>query len=166
MRSPDALTSATALAHLVKANESYRDARERRRQAIIDAVAADLPLREVAEAAGCSHESVRRIVAADGAVVIELGDAAFPLTKETVELLIYKLAGYGAGRFPQDVKLLDAGEAWLPAAAGLAATLQAALSEATVVQLEAQQAFALHQVLRLTHLTIPSTLASLAEALR
>jgi hypothetical protein len=161
----DTVGSATALARLVNANHDFRDAQELRRQAIIDAVQVGIPLREVADAAGCSHESVRRIVAADGVVVVELRRQGFPLTKEQVELLIYKLAGYGAGRFPRDVELLAAGDGWLPAAAKLAAALQSALSEESVVKLDPKQAFALHQVLRLTRMTIPSSLASLAEAL-
>jgi hypothetical protein len=161
----DALSAATSLNRLVNANHDYRDAQELRRQAIIDAVQAGIPLREIADAAGCSHESVRRIVAADGVVIVEFRRRSYPLTREQVELLIYKLVGYGAGRFPRDVELLAAGDRWLPAAAQLAEVLQAALSEEGVVKLDAKQAFALHQVLRLTRMTIPSSLASLADAL-
>jgi hypothetical protein len=164
--SSDAVSSATVLARLVQADQAFRDAQELRRQAIIEAVEEGVPLREVANAAGCSHESVRRIVAADGVVMVEFRRQSYPLTKEQVELLIYKLAGYGAGRFPRDVELLDAGDRWLPTAAQLAMALQVALGEEGVIKLDAKQAFALHQVLRLTRMTIPSSLASLAEALR
>jgi hypothetical protein len=42
------------------------EAQEERRQAILEAVRGGVSLRDVSGAAGCSHESVRRIVAADG----------------------------------------------------------------------------------------------------
>ena len=163
----DPIRSAPILARLVHADRTFRDAQEQRRQAIIDAVGAEIPLRDVAEAAGCSHESIRRMVAADGIVTIEFRRKAYPLTKDQVELLIYKLAGNAAGRFPRDVALLGAGDAWLPSAGKLAARLQAALSdeEGTPVTLDGKEAFALHQVLRLTQLTIPSTLARLRDAI-
>jgi hypothetical protein len=124
-------------------------------------------LRQVAEAAGCSHESVRRIVAADGVVVLDFAGSTYPLTRDQVELLVYKLAGYAAGAFPRDVDLLGAGNEWLAPAGKLANALQSALSDenGSPVTLDQKQAFALHQVLRLTHLTIPSTLARLFEVL-
>lgn len=155
------------LAGVGNADRVFRDAQERRRQQIVDAVRAGIPLREVASAAGCSHESVRRIVAADGALALEFRGAAYPLTKDQIELLIYKLAGYAAGRFPRDVELLGAGDGWLEAAGGLADVLQAALVDelSEVVRLDPGTAFALHQVLRLTHLTVPSVMSQLAEAL-
>jgi hypothetical protein len=86
---------------------------------------------------------------------------------QQVELLIYKLAGYAAGTFPQDVALLGAGDAWLLPSGKLAAALQAALSDekGMPVTIDSKEAFALHQVLRLTHLTILSTLARLRNAL-
>lgn len=163
----DPVHSATTLARLVNADRAFRDAQEHRRQAILDAVRAEIPLRDVAEAANCSHESIRRIVAADGVVTIEFRRKTYPLTRDQVELLIYKLAGYAAGRFPRDVELLGAGDAWPLPAGKLATALQAALSDedGAAVKLDGNQAFALHQVLRLTHLTIPSTLARLADAL-
>jgi hypothetical protein len=163
----DPLHSATTLARLVNADRAFRDAQEQRRQAIIEAVRAEIPLRDVAEAAGCSHESVRRIVAADGVITIEFQRTTYPLTKDNIELLIYKLAGYAAGRFPQDVELLGAGNAWLRPAGKLAAALQSALADedGAPVTVGGKEAFALQQVLRLTYLTIPSTLARLRDAL-
>ena len=163
----DTLQTANALARLVNADRAFRDAQEHRRQAIIDAVRAEIPLREVAEAAGCSHESIRRIVAADGVVTIDFHGTTYPLTKDSVELLIYKLVGYAAGKIPRDVQLLGAGDAWLPTAGKLAAALQSALSDedGAPVKLDINQAVALHHVLRLTYLTNPSALARLAEAL-
>ncbi len=163
----DQIQAATALARLAAAETKFRDAQELRRMAIIEAVRAEVPLRQVAAAAGCSHESVRRIVAADGVVTVEFAGHGYPLTRDQVELLVYKLAGYAVGAFPRDVDLLGAGSGWLAAAGTLARALQAALSdeEGDPVRLDQEQAFALHQVLRLTHLTIPSALAQLYASL-
>jgi hypothetical protein len=163
----DPIEAAIALARVVSAQRSFREAQEDRRQAIVAAVRAEVPLREVASAADCSHESVRRIVAADGVVTIELHATSYPLTRQTIEMLVYKLAGHGAGAFPRDVELLGAGTAWLPVAGKLASQLQAAMSdeEGVPIRLSGQQAFALHQVLRLTQMTIPSPLYDLFEAL-
>ena len=167
LMSADPIAAATALAGVVAAQAKFSDAQEARRVAIVAAVRADVPLREVAGAAGCSHESVRRIVAADGIVTLQLRTETYPLTRQTVDLLIYKLAGYAAGAFPRDVELLRAGTDWLPAAGQLAAALRAAISDAegSPVSLDGPRAFALHQILRLTQMTIPSTLSDLYEAL-
>lgn len=164
----DPLESATALAQLVSAQAHFRDAQSERRDALVRAVRAGAPLRAVAEAAECSHESVRRIVAADGTVIVELGSNEYRLSRQTVELLIYKLAGYGAGAFPRDVQLLGAGSEWLPAAAEMAVQLHAAITDVRTepIRLHDTWTFALHQVLRLTHMTIPSPLAQLADDLR
>jgi len=99
----DPIAAAHAVARLQSAQSSFREAQEARRQAILEAVRAEVPLREVAAAADCSHESVRRIVAADGAVTVELGEETFTLTGKQVEMLIYKLAGMAQGAFPKDL---------------------------------------------------------------
>lgn len=160
----DPVEAATALSRVVTAQTHFRDAQARRRDAVVRAVRAGAPLRAVAEAAECSHESVRRIVAADGMVTIEVGGNEYPLNQQTVDLLVYKLAGYGAGAFPRDVQLLGAGSDWLPAAAGLAVALQSAEADGSV-RLDEVTAHALHQVLRLTQMTIPSSLSRLADDL-
>jgi hypothetical protein len=121
----DPSTAATALAQVVQVQAEYGRVREERREAILEAVHAAVPLREVATAAQCSHESVRRMVAADGAATIRLGGTEYSLTRQTVELLIYKLSGYAAGAFPRDVELLGVGSGWLPDAGLLAAALRA-----------------------------------------
>lgn len=159
--------TADALARLVTAQTHLRDAQAQRRDAVVSAVRAGAPLRAVAEAADCSHESVRRIVAADGMVTLEIAGSEYPLSQQTVDLLIYKLAGYGAGAFPSDVQLLGAGSSWLPAAARLARALQSAMAKEAYasVRLDDVMAYALHQVLRLTQMTIPSTLSRLADDL-
>jgi hypothetical protein len=163
----DPLEAAAALARLVDAQAHFRDAQVQRRDAVVSAVRVGAPLRAVAEAADCSHESVRRIVAADGMVTIELGRNEYPLSQQTVDLLVYKLAGYAAGAFPRDVQLLDAGSDWLPAAGKLAVALQSAMAQEddAPVRLDALRARALHQVLRLTQMTIPSALSQLADDL-
>ena len=110
---------------------------------------------------------IRRIVAADGAVTVEFGDQTYVLPGQTVELLIYKLAGNADGRFAADLDVLRAGTAWLPAAGTLADELHAAMADETggALRLDGNRAFALHQVLRLTQMTRPTALSSLAEAL-
>jgi hypothetical protein len=164
----DPLTAAQTLSRLQIAESRFLEAQEERRQAILESVRADIPLREVAEIAHCSHETIRRIVAADGAVTLELGGHTFPLPGQTVELLIYKLAGNASGAFACDLELLGAGSDWLAAAGVLAGELHAAMvdEDGTPVGLDDARAFALHQVLRLTEMRRPSTLSSLAERLR
>lgn len=159
--------AANAIAKLEKIQARFRDVQEERRLAILEAVANDVPLREVARAANCSHESVRRVVAANGAVSIELGANSYPLTQQQVELLIYKLAGYTRGAFPKDVELLGAGAAWLPAAGRLAEQLETGISDedGRVIALNDATAFALYQVLRLTYTGRPTTLSRLYDSL-
>jgi hypothetical protein len=155
------------LSRLQAVHATFRDVQEQRRLAIIDAVRAEIPLRQVAATADCSHESVRRIVAANGAVTLELGAGSYPLTRQQVELMIYKLAGASRGAFPRDVELLGAGDGWLPAAAELAGALQAAIpdEEGAPIVLNQERAFALYQILRLTETGRPTTLSRLYDVL-
>lgn len=127
-----------------------------------------MPLREVAQLARCSHETIRRIVAADGAVAITLDGQEYLLPGKTIDLLIYKLAGNARGSFPNDVQLLNAGGGWLASAGALADELHAAMGDddGKAVELDEARAFALWQVLRATEMMRPSTLHSLAERLR
>src|SRR3954451_21300686 len=112
----DPIRAADALSRLQMAETRFLEAQDARRQAILESVRADVPLREVARVAHCSHETVRRIVAANGAVTLQFGDHDYPLPGQTVELLIYKLAGNARGTFPRDLERIDAGTAWLTAA--------------------------------------------------
>ena len=167
------MQAAQAMARLRVAEEHFLEAQEERRQAILASVRADVPLREVAQLARCSHETVRRIVAADGAVAIaldgqELDGQEYLLPRKTIDLLIYKLAGIARGSFPNDVQLLNAGGGWLAAAGTLADELHAAIADedGKPVKLDETGAFALWQVLRATEMMRPSTLHSLAEGLR
>jgi hypothetical protein len=165
---PDPAQAAAALGRVVSAQVRFREAREQRRVAMIDAVRAEVSLREIAAAADCSHESVRRIAADDGIVTIDFDGHTYPLTRQTVEMLVYKLAGHAAGAFPRDVELLQAGTRWLHPAGELASSLQAAMADETggMVELMPTWAFALYQVLRITQMTIPSPLSNLYNALR
>ena len=162
------IEAAGALSRLQLAQARFLEAQEERRQAILESVRTDVPLREVAQVAKCSHETIRRIVAADGAVTLEFGGHAYPLPGQTIDLLVYKLAGNARGTFARDLERLDAGSAWLVAAGLLADELHAAMSDedGNPVVLDEPRAFALHQVLRMTEITRPSILSSLAEALR
>lgn len=141
------------LAVLANAQREFVDAQEQRRRAIIEAVQGGVPLREVSRAAQCSHESVRRIVAADGAVLLELDGKTYSLTEKEVEVLIYKLDGMAKGAFPGDLQLLAAGSDWLPAAGELAAEFQRAQAdeEGDRVVIDQARGFALFQILRLTY---------------
>jgi hypothetical protein len=128
--------AATALARLQNMRARFRDAQAQlaavkteRDQAILDAVNAGAPLREVAEVAEISHETVRRIVAADGQVTLELNGETFRLTARQVEVQIYKLSGLAQGAFPGEIQRLGVGTDWFPDAAKLAHQLQAAMAD-------------------------------------
>lgn len=161
------IAAARALARLQNAEARFLEVQGERRQAILESVRADIPLREVAHVAHCSHETIRRIVAADGSVTLELDGRAYPLPGQTVEVVLYKLAGHARGAFRRDLELHDAGVAWLSATGVLADELHAAASDedGKPVRLDDARAFALHQVLRFTETTRPSALASLADCL-
>lgn len=163
----DPLVAAQALSRLNEVESRFLQVQEERRRAIVEAARADIPLRDVASAARCSHETVRRIVAADGEVTVEFAGRSYLLGGQTVELLIYKLAGHANGTFAADPALLDAGDGWLPAAGALANELHASMAdeEGAPLILDDARAFALHQVLRHTGKGNPSVLSDLAEAL-
>jgi hypothetical protein len=162
------MKAAQAMGRLRAAEEHFVEAQEERRQAILDAVRADVPLRDVAELARCSHETIRRIVAAHGAVAIALDGQEYVLPGQTIDLLIYKLAGNARGSFPKDVQLLKAGDRWLAAAGVLADELHAAMADddGNPIEVDEPRAFALWQVLRATEMMRPSTLHDVAERLR
>jgi hypothetical protein len=161
------MRAAEALSRLQVAQTCLVEAQEERRRAILETVRADVPLREVAREARCSHETIRRIVAAGGAITLEFRARGYPMPGQTVELLIYKLAGNARGTFARDVGELEAGTNWLAAAGLLAEELHAAASseDGKSVRLDEPRAFALHQVLRFTASTRPSTLARLSDVL-
>lgn len=155
------------LAQLANAQREFVDAEERRRRAIIEAVEGGIGLREVSSAAHCSHEKVRRMVAADGAVTLELDGHDYRLTQKEVEVLIYKLDGTAKGAFPGDLQLLAAGSEWLPAAGELAVDFQRAQAdeEGEPVVIDQARGFALFQILRLTYFGGESVFSAIFQAL-
>lgn len=152
---------------LERAHRAYRDARGERREAMRAAVRLGAPLRDVARAADCSHEAVRRLAASEGSVLVLLSSQEYPLTEEQADMLIYKLAGSARGSFPKDIELLGAGTDWLPAAAELAHALNEAKEEdeAEPIVLDESSAFAMYQILRLTYTGRPTVLSRLYDAL-
>jgi len=159
---------ADAIVALEAAQRSFREATAVRRVAMREAVQAGVPLRDVARAAECSHESVRRIAVSDGAATLLVGAERYDLTEEQVDMLVYKLAGSAKGAFPKDIELLGAGTRWLGTAGELAQTMQVAKADddADPVVLDQDRAFALYQILRLTYTGRPTVLSRLYDALR
>lgn len=152
---------------LANAQRELVDAEERRRRAIIGAVQGGVGLREVSKAAQCSHEKVRRIVAADGVVTVTLNADDYSLTEKQVEVLIYKLDGMAKGAFPGDLQLLAAGSDWLPSAGELAADFQRARAdeEGEPVIIDQARGFALFQILRLTYFGGESVFSEIFQVL-
>lgn len=164
---PDPIEAADAIVALEGAQRTFREARAARREAMRAAVRAGAPLRDVARAADCSHEAVRRLATVDGSALLLLGSQEYPLTDEQVEMLIYKLAGSARGAFPKDIELLGAGTDWLLPAGELASALHEAHAddEADPLVLNDGWAFALYQVLRLTYTGRPTVLSRLYDDL-
>jgi hypothetical protein len=158
---------ARLLSVVAAAQEKWADAQEHRRQAIVEAVKGGVSLRDVSSTAQCSYESVRRFVAADGVVALELDGTSYPLTAQEAEVLIYKLDGMAKGAFPQDLRMLAAGADWLPAAGQLASDLGVARSddEGKPVVIDEAKGFALFQILRLTYFGGLSVFAQIFEVL-
>lgn len=157
-----------AIVVLEAAQRSFREATAARREAMRSAVQAGVPLRDVARAAECSHESVRRIAVSQGAATLLLGTERYDLTEEQVDVLVYKLAGSAKGAFPKDIELLGAGTQWLTSAGELAHEMQAAKlgGNADPIVLNQDRAFALFQILRLTYTGRPTVLSRLYDVLR
>jgi hypothetical protein len=152
---------------LHEAQATFESASAARHEAMMDCVRAGISLREIAEAAHCSHESVRRTAALNGGATLVLGAEEFTLTEHQVEMLIYKLGGSAKGAFPKDIELLDAGTEWLTGAGELADTLhrtQAGQDSGPIV-LGDRFAFALYQILRLTYTGRPTVLSHLYDVL-
>lgn len=89
--------AAVALGRLRERQGQFVAARQERQAAILDCVRSSVPLRDVARVAECSHETVRRVVAADRSAILAWEAATFALSGPTVGLLVYKLAGYAQG---------------------------------------------------------------------
>jgi hypothetical protein len=123
-------------------------------------------MRRVAELAGCSRDEVRRITKSI-AITYVLEDIEYELTQDVTRVLAYKAAGYARNAFPGDVERLGAGTAWLDGARELDRDLQR-VQQGLVnepVSLSNDAAFALFQILRLTHMGRPSRLTDLWDVL-
>ena len=162
------MLAASALARLQVAEAKSVEAREERRLAILDAVRADNSLQQVADIAHCSRETVRRIVAADGQVTIELDGHEYRLSGKTIGFVLFRLQGFGAGAFAPNPALHGTDNAWLAVAGCLAGEIDAARSNGSgeLVRLSEEKAFALYQSLLQSQKENPSVLLDLTEALR
>jgi hypothetical protein len=151
---------------LTDAQRTYEQAIERRTDAIIEAVLRDVPVRRVAELAKCSRDEVRRITKSR-AVTYVLDDVAYELTQDVTRVLAYKTDGYARNAIPGDVERLGVGDAWLAGARELDDDLQRVRKGLVdeSVTLTQDTAFALYQILRLTHAGRPSRLTDLWDAL-
>lgn len=78
---------------------------------------------------------------------------AYPLQRQQVALLIYKLSALASGALPREIDYLGAGEGWLADASRLADSLYLALhdSSGVTIELQSAEAFALYQTLRVTY---------------
>lgn len=154
----------------VKASQAALDAAsEGRDQSVITAIRAGSKLREIAEAAGISHEAVRRI-ARVLSFSFRVGGTVYEVTDHQADVFIYKLVGFNVGKFPNDLELLNAGTDWLPAAGELARVIQRVRSggaEGPIALDDKHEAwgFALYQILRLSYMERPSDVSHLFDAL-
>ena len=162
----DPIQAANALARLQIAEAKFTEAQEERRLAILKAVRADNPLREVADIARCSRETIRRIVASDGQVTIEF-DREYRLGGQSINFVLFRLQGFGQRAFGPNPVIHGTDNTWLAAADHLAGRIEAARAQESgePVRLTEQTAFALHQSLLQSQKTNPSVLLDLTEAL-
>lgn len=151
---------------LVEAQQAYEQAVQLRTEAIVEAVLRDVPMRRVAELASCSRDEVRRITKSI-AITYLLDGTEYELTQDATRVLAYKAEGNARNAFPGDVERLGAGDAWLAGARDLdrdLARVRKGLVDGPVT-LTPDTAFALYQILRLTHMGRPSRLTDLWDAL-
>jgi hypothetical protein len=163
----DPIQAANALARLQVAEAKSAEAQEERRFAILEAVRAGNPLRDIAGIAHCSRETIRRFVAADGQVTIEF-DREYNVPGQSIDFMLYRLKGFGQGAFGPNPEVHGTDDAWLAAADHLAGQIEAARSDegGGPVRLSEETAFALHQSLLQSQKTNPSVLLDLTETLR
>jgi hypothetical protein len=151
---------------LADAQRSYEEAVARRTDAIVEAVRGDMSMRRVAELANCSRDEVRRVTKSI-AITYVFNGTEYEMTQDITRVLDYKASGYARNAFPGDVARLGAGDAWLIGARELSRDLervrQGLIEEAVTLTDEA--AFALYQILRLTHMGRPNRLTELWDAL-
>jgi hypothetical protein len=160
---------ASALLEVRAAQTALDAASEERDQSILNAIRAGSRLREVAEAAGISHEAVRRI-ARVLSIGFQLGSTLYEVTDHQADVFVYKLAGFNVGKFPNDLELLDVGTDWLPAAGELASAIERVRrgEGAGPIILDRERrawGFALYQILRLSYMDRPTDVSRLFDAL-
>src|SRR6266540_2237418 len=125
MEKADALISVRELQTSLVRMVAARD------KAILDAIQSGAALREVAEVANISHEAVRRVARALS-VWFTLGGEEYDITRHQADVLIYKLAGFHEGKFPDDVKRMNATFEWLGPAGDLARAIERSKNGETV----------------------------------
>jgi hypothetical protein len=157
------VTKVDAIGTLQRAQETFAAAAAARRQAIVGALRAGVPLRELSALTDLSHESIRRV----GGIAFNLRGQTLPVTERQADVLIYKLTGFDAGRFPGDVVLLGAGRDWLSATGELARAIERGRDGPAqdTIELGGDRAFAMYQVLRLSYMDRPSDVSRLFDAL-
>jgi hypothetical protein len=139
--------------------------------AILDAIQAGAALREIAEVANISHEAVRRVARALS-VWFTLDGQEYEITRYQADVLIYKLLGFHEGRFPEDVKRMNATFEWLGPAGDLARAIERSKSGETTdpIPLDGDPyyqkwGYALRLVLTYSYMERPSDVARLYDAL-
>lgn len=155
-----------ALEKLVRVQANYEDLATRRQGAIIDALNAGNSLRAVAEAAGCSYESVRRLAGPE-AVIFEWSGATYVMTFEVTRMLEYKAEGFANGAFRNEsYEQVHAGAGWQKAASKLFREIRRSRrGETKVIRLTDDLARALYLILTATNTGRPSRLADLRDDL-
>jgi hypothetical protein len=163
------VNKASALLEVRAAQAAFESGREKRDEAVVTAIRAGSRLREVAEAAGISHEAVRRI-ARVLSVEFELGDELYEVTDYQADVFVYKLAGFNVGKFPGDRERFNMGTDWLPAAGELAQAIERVRGgeEEGPISLDGSRGawgLALYQVLNLSYMDRPSDVSRLFDGL-
>lgn len=131
-------------AELADAQAAFADASERRRRAIVAAVAAGGSLRAVAEAAGTSHESIRRLLAEASGIELRFEGVRYPLSFHEASALAQQLDGLAA-RFAAE----GGGEPWSTRARRLADAIRSGLGAPDPLVLDRDDATVLRQLLLL-----------------
>ncbi len=144
------------------------DARDK---AILDSIQAGAALREIAEVANISHEAVRRVARALS-VWFNLNDQEYDITRHQADVLIYKLLGFDEGKFPSDVKRMNATFEWLGPAGDLARAIERSKNGVNTepIPLDGNPyhqswGYALRLVLTYSYMDRPSDVARLYDAL-
>jgi len=160
------LNAKRALEVLEQVQFNFDDIAELRRQRMLEAVEAGNSLRQVADVAHCSYESVRRVIEPQ-AIILEWNGGEYLMAEHVTRVLEYKASGYGRNAFPADVERIGAGTGWLPAAAEFGRQIQRIQRGESdeAIALTDETAYALFLILTLTYTGRPSRLADLFDDL-